>query len=233
MRPVGIKEGADWRLGDDQFLCAFQLPSDRCDALARRNPMPRERRITFDEVDHVYTVDGIRVPISATGFLHCFSEEFVASDAIAAMQAGRHWESRRDEFLRDDGDLMSPDEIACKWVKNGAVQRARGTLLHYHAEQLLNDRVIEEPHSPEFKQIIEIVDAIKSRWEVYRTEFSMFHCGLRLAGQADQLCRDADGRLVIIDWKRSREIKYDAFRPMKPPLEHLPDCNYYLCPGPP
>ena len=113
------------------------------------------------------------------------------------------------------------------------MQRARGTLLHYHAEQLLNDRDVEEPHSPEFKQIIEIVDVIKSRWEVYRTEFSMFHCGLRLAGQADLLCRDADGRLVIIDWKRSREIKYDAFRPMDPPLEHLPDCNYYLCPGSP
>ena len=45
----------------------------------------------------------------------------------------RHWESRRDEFLRDDGDLMSPDEIACKWAKDGAVQRARGALLHYQA----------------------------------------------------------------------------------------------------
>ena len=92
--------------------------------------MPRERRITFDEVEHVYTADGIRVPISATGFLHCFSEDFVASDAIATMQAGRRWESRREEFLRDDGDLMSPDEIVCKWAKHGAVQRARGTLLH-------------------------------------------------------------------------------------------------------
>ena len=148
-------------------------------------------------------LDGIRAPISATGFLHCFSEEFVASDAIAAMQAGRPWGSRREEFLRDDGDLMSPDEIACKWAKNGAVQRARGTLLHYHAEQLLNDRVIEEHHSPESKQIIEVVDAIKSRWEVRRAEFSMLHCGLRLAGQAELLCRDADGRLVIIDWKRA------------------------------
>ena len=171
----------------------------RCDG-----PEEPDAARASDEVDHVYTVDGIRVPISATGFLHCFSEEFVASDAIAAMQAGRHWESRRDEFLRDDGDLMSPDEIACKWAKNGAVQRARGTRLHYHVEQLLDDRDVEEPHSTEFKQLIEIVDVIKSRWEVYRTEFSMFHCGLRLAGQAELLCRDADGRLVIIDWKRSR-----------------------------
>ena len=52
--------------------------------------MPRERRLTLDEVEHVYTVDGIRAPISATGFLHCFSEEFVASDGIAGVQAGRH-----------------------------------------------------------------------------------------------------------------------------------------------
>ena len=64
-------------------------------------------------------------------------------------------------------------------------------------------------------------------WEVYRTEATLFHCGMRLAGQADLLCKDTYGKLIIIDWKRSREIKYtNPYRTLKEPLEHMDDTNY-------
>ena len=100
--------------------------------------------------------------------------------------------------------------------------------MHYHAEQACNGRLIEEPHSPELKQVLSMISAIRAQgWELLRTEFSMFHCGLRLAGQADLLCRDVDGRLVIIDWKRCKQIKFDSFEQMQPPIDHLADCNYW------
>ena len=57
----------------------------------------------------------------------------------------------------------------------------------------------------------------------------MFHCGLCLAGQSDLLCKDTYGKLIIIDWKRSREIKYtNPYRTLKEPLEHMDDTNYSL-----
>ena len=190
--------------------------------------MPREDRITFDEESHVYTVDGVRVPRSVTGFLHSFSHEFDPREAIRSMQSGRNWEERRAEFTRDDGKDMTPDEIAARWASNGQVQRTRGTLLHYHAEQACNGRQIEEPHSPEFRQVLELLEAVKLRFEIYRTEFSMFNSALSLAGQADLLCRDGNGHFVVVDWKRCRQIRYDSRDPMLPPLEHLPDCNWSL-----
>ena len=61
----------------------------------------------------------------------------------------------------------------------------------------------------------------------YRTELSVFHCGLRLAGQIDLLCLDAIGAFAVVDWKRCKQIRYDACQPMKEPLGHLPDCNFY------
>ena len=228
VEPVSIGQGADWRLPDAAFLAAFCLPTDRSDALARRHPMPREDRITFDEESHVYTVDGVRVPRSVTGFLHSFSHEFDPREAIRSMQSGRNWEERRAEFTRDDGKDMTPDEIAARWASNGQVQRTRGTLLHYHAEQACNGRQIEEPHSPEFRQVLELLEAVKLRFEIYRTEFSMFNSALSLAGQADLLCRDGNGHFVVVDWKRCRQIRYDSRDPMLPPLEHLPDCNWSL-----
>ena len=44
--------------------------------------MPREDRIPFDEVERVYTVNGVRVPRSVTGFLHSFAHEFDALEAV-------------------------------------------------------------------------------------------------------------------------------------------------------
>ncbi len=99
---------------------------------------------------------------------------------------------------------MSDARIASTWAIRGEVARARGTLLHYQAESYLNGREVEQPYSPEFQQFLLIYDAIiRDKMEVYRTEVNIFHCGLRCAGQPDCLCRDAEGRLIIWDWKRS------------------------------
>ena len=123
LAPVRNGDVGDWRLSDDIFLDTFRLPSaaDRCEVLALRNPIPGEERIAFDELTHVYTVDGVVVPRSVTGLLHTFSDEFNACEAIDAMQRGRDWELKRECYLREDGQLMTSDEIAGKFALNGAV----------------------------------------------------------------------------------------------------------------
>ena len=60
----------------------------------------------------------------------------------------------------------------------------------------------------------------------FRTEISLFHCGLGIAGQADLIGVARCGGLVIIDWKRSKAIREDNwFTCMRSPIAHLPDCN--------
>ena len=48
-----------------------------------------------------------------------------------------------------------------------------------------------------------------------------------MAGQPDCLCRAPDGSYIVWDWKRCAQIKTDARRQMQPPLDHLPDCNWF------
>ncbi len=218
----------DWRLSDEAFLAAFRLPAaaDKREALKETNPISREDRISFDEVSHTYTVDGIEVPTSVTKLLHEFCHDFDPHAAIAQMRAG-DWETKQQNYLKPDGVVMREEEIVAAWARNGEVQRARGQLLHYHCEQFLNGCVIEEPRSPEFEQWLSLYESVLAKhFQVFRTEVSIFHCGLRVAGQIDCLCRDREG-YVIWDWKRSKRITMDCSRQMKPPLQHLPDCNYY------
>ena len=126
---------------------------------------------------------------------------------------------------------MEDAKIVELWKRRGRIASARGTLLHWHAEMHLNGRQLELPHSPEFEMFLAVVDVLRLHfgWRPYRTEISLFHCGLCLAGQADALFVDAGGDIVILDWKRTKSIRFDnAFRSLKEPLDHLPDSNGWL-----
>lgn len=225
----------DWRLPDAEFIAAYRLPghNEKIGTLERLNPLPRDSRIVFEEEEHKYYIDGkICAPRSVTQLVHKVSQDFDASRAIAAMRTSRNWSKRRAEFTRSDGTEMSNDEIAAMWSENGRVQSARGTLMHFQIEQHLNGAIVEEPHSPEFSMFLKFQKdfMIARGLEPLRTELSLFHCGLQVAGQADLIARDAEtGKIVILDWKRSKEIKYkNPFQKLKAPLEHLQDCNYNL-----
>mgnify|MGYP003316726154 CR=1 FL=1 len=57
----------------------------------------------------------------------------------------------------------------------------------------------------------------------------LFHCGLCLAGQAGELFQDEDGAITILDWKRTKTIRFNnSFTSLREPLDHLPDCNGWL-----
>ena len=93
----------------------------------------------------------------------------------------------------------------------------------------MNGVEVEEHHSPEFKQVRAIYQALLCRGMTpHRTELCIFHCGLRVAGQIDALFLDGDWKLVIVDWKRVRNLRSEGFDPLRYPLEQLPDCNFWI-----
>ena len=123
----------------------------------------------------------------------------------------------------------SDAEILERWRNNGDVQSKRGQLLHYNAEQLVNGVEVAEPHPPEFKQVREIYRALLLRGLTpHRTELCVFHCGLRVAGQIDALFWDSSWKLVIVDWKRVRNLRTDCFDPLRYPFDNLSDTNYWM-----
>ena len=215
---------ADWCLPDAQFLKAFRLPQKGAGRLKEQFPFPREDRITFDEEKHEYTIDGKLSPRSVTKLLHEYGSEFDPNRALNAMKNGRDWEMKKLEF-----EDASDDAILKRWEFNGQVARSRGTLLHYHCEQMMNGDIVETPHSPEFIQAQKIYEYLLGQgFQAYRAEVNIFHCGLQVAGQPDALMKDKHGTIIIVDWKRSKDIKTESYRNLKYPLHHVPDSNYWL-----
>ena len=230
VRLIRNGEVGDHRLGDADFLGSFTLPrfDQRIDTLQRRNPLPRETRIVFDEAQHVYTIDGTtKAPRSVTGLVHAYASEFDPYAACACMRAGKNWDERQLEFRKGNGDIMTDTEIVEVWSARGKLASARGTLVHYQAEMLMNECEIEKPQSREFQQLLEIVASLRAEgWEPYRTEICLCSCQLVLAGQADALFRNGNKDIAIVDWKRCKNIRFDCpFRRLLPPLENLEECN--------
>jgi hypothetical protein len=223
----------DWRLSDSEFLASFVLPgaAQKVNVLEARFPLPRDRRIVFEEERHLYFIDKVtRAPRSVTKIIHSVAGEFDAPSAIASMRRGRNWPQKRLHFLKANGTEMADAEIIAMWNENGKVQSSRGTLMHFQIEQFLNGSVVEEPQSPEFQMFLRFREEfmLLRGIEPFRTEISLFHCGLSVAGQADLLATEkGTGKMIILDWKRSKEIKYsNRFQKLRPPLEHMDDCNY-------
>ena len=224
----------DWRLHDKVFCCEsnFCLHDKRpyIDELAGLHPLERDRRIVFDEPSHTYSIDGIPAPWSVTSFLSIFAHGFDPQSAVRTMMESPTWHERHAELIATNGEPMKEEQIIETWRVNGETQSKRGTLMHWHIELYLNGYDLAEPQSPEFLQFLvfkhSFMDAL--RLMPIRTELTMFHCALCIAGQADLVCLDANGDAVIIDWKRSGRINFYGFRGqmLHAPLEHLADCNW-------
>ena len=225
---VSITTLADWRLSDEDFLKAFEIfgTGEKFSALRHRNTLAREDRIIFHDGPHAYEVDGVRVPRSVTSLVHSYCPaQFDPEQALLSMNA-----TRRSQFINKlDGSVMSNAEVLAFWDTNGKVARARGTLLHYHAEAYCNDVPVEHPHSPEFKMVMCLIDTLQDMgFKPYRTEACLIHIGLCCAGQTDALFIDDNCGLALVDWKRSVVTFDKCYRSLLPPLEHIPDCNGYI-----
>ena len=233
----------DWRSSDEAILddANFRLDDKKiaADTLFELNKLPRCSRIQFREDTHEYFVDGQRAPWSGTTFSHYCERAFDADAVLARMLRKPGW-ARGKGHVRADGSEMDAEEIKRAWIDNGTVQSRRGTLLHWQIECHFSGHEVAEPHSPEFQMLLHFERAFMDSLGLvpWRVEMNLFHCGLRLAGQADLVCRDPGGKLVIIDWKRSREIRELTFSQergttprademQRAPLAHLPNTNRY------
>ena len=139
------------------------------------------------------------MPRSVTRLVHAYeASHFEPMVAIEPMKRGKNWPVKMEEFVNEAGDCMSDEEICNLWQLRGRIASARGTLLHFHAECHLNGLEIEKPHSPEFKNLLLLAEALREMgWMPFRTEVCLAHMGLCVQsasnlrsdlGKADSLC---------------------------------------------
>jgi hypothetical protein len=137
---------------------------------------------------------------------------------------------------------MTDEEIIQKWSDNGKTASEAGTAMHLAIEQFLHgspEQIKPEVlETPEWRYFMKFWADCGSDLEPYRSEWEVFTDSLtpikgerkiKLCGSIDMVFRrKSDGKFVIYDWKRSKEIKAEnQFNNGLSPLDHLPDCNYW------
>tara|TARA_Y100000389_G_scaffold168519_1_gene174214 strand:+ start:21 stop:797 length:777 start_codon:yes stop_codon:yes gene_type:complete len=190
--------------------------------LTEKNKHERDNHITFDEVPHIYTIDGDSAYTSVTTFIHSLFEKFDADEIITRMMRSKKWTESKYYG-------MSRDEIKGAWNKNRDVAANAGTKLHYDIECFYNENESNND-SVEYKYFMKFVDDTVGHLIPYRTEWMIYDKELKLAGSIDMIFQDVNGELHIYDWKRCKEImKYSKFNKFSNNdiVSHLPDTNFW------
>lgn len=204
------------------------MPFQSWQHLSRINHHPRDDRIKFVESTHTYYVDGSSEGnISTTKFIHAFFPHFDADAIIQKMMSSPKWPQSKYYG-------KTAKEIANEWNNNGKIASEAGTAMHLAIEQFLHgssELISEEiKATPEWKYFKQFWADCGGDLEPYRMEWEVWtDPTIKLTGSIDGVFkRKSDGKIVIYDWKRSKEIKSDnPFGSGYPPLEHLPDTNYW------
>ncbi|HSW76657.1 MAG TPA: PD-(D/E)XK nuclease family protein [Candidatus Saccharimonadales bacterium] len=195
----------------------------------------RDQYIQFYEEGHKYdllhpTTKQLLNPISVTTLIHRYFPDFDADGVIDKMMLSRNWTSSKYFGL-------TKDRIKEKWERDKNNAAGLGTMMHAMIEYYLNGiDVIKLNHictTIEYRYFLKFWSDFKSQYPTfypYRTEFLIFDEQFKpngLAGSIDCLLKDDDGHFIILDWKRSKEIKTsNYFEKGYKPLHFLDHCNY-------
>ena len=192
-------------------------------ALRLKNPHPRDARVHFIEDTHKYYIDGSSEDyISVTTLIHSLFPHFDADQVIKKMRRGRNWKSSKYFGMTDE-------EIKKSWDDNRDSAATSGTAMHAGIEAFYNDDAHEIASTREFNLFTRFRDEFPDM-EIFRTEFVLFAEDAKVAGSVDALYVDPDkpDHLIMVDWKRSKEIKKSNKyqKGTSPITAHLDDCNH-------
>lgn len=220
--------------------------------LAIKNHHPRDDHISFEEGPHIYTVLGNRGGYtSVTTWNHSHFSHFDADDILDKMFAGKNMNDPKYKYYG-----MTREEIKKMWNIKRDIASGSGTKMHYDIECFMNQEMVDEKIQPIptthdflyqlYQQELEegvpqandsvewnyFIDFVRDHPEFkpYRTEWFVYDEELKLAGSIDMVYENPDGSLMIYDWKRSKEIKYeDMFQKTATTecIQHIPDTNFW------
>jgi ATP-dependent exoDNAse (exonuclease V) beta subunit len=194
--------------------------------LANLNPHSRDLNITFRDEDHSYKIihnNTLIVPISVTTLIHKYFQEFDADNVIDKMMKSDKW--KQSKYYG-----KTKEEIKEEWDNNGKEASQLGTLMHADIEYFLNNDPVVSPNSKEFQFFMCFWNDFQVKYPTfkpYRTEWLVYDEDEHIAGSIDCVLSDNQNRLMILDWKRSKEIKMDnKFEKGLYPFNTYDNCNY-------
>jgi hypothetical protein len=209
----------------DADISTLRTDTENTSLLSFINQHPNDKNITFVEDGHIYFIHGKSTGIvSCTSFIHSFFSKFDSKKIILQICKSDRW--KNDPMYQYY--QKSPSQIENEWEINRVSASSQGTKLHAMIEHFFNDRDIEYDDSMlDFTQFLKFNDDHPDLC-IFRTEWIIYSEELMIAGSIDAVFVNADGTYTIFDWKRSKEIHYEAYgdKLCLAPFNHLPDCNY-------
>jgi len=192
--------------------------------LAQKNAHVRDAAIQFEEETHIYTVNGDRTFTSVTTWNHMHFPKFDADKIIKNIVSSRkHKEDPTYKYY-----MMTAQEIKDSWNANRDSAAGSGTNMHFDIECYYNQLPVEND-SVEYQYFKNFLRE-NPELEPYRTEWTIFHEELKIAGSVDMVYVNPDGTLLIYDWKRCKEIVCENMygtTAVTPCIKHLPDTNFW------
>jgi hypothetical protein len=194
------------------------------DYLSKKNAHERDNNISFEEGPHIYTVNGERgTYTSVTTWNHRHFEEFNADKIIDNILKSKKMSNPTYAYYG-----KTREDIKKMWDDNRDNAAKEGTKMHndiecyYNGMEVTNDSLEYGFFQNYLKEYGHLVP--------YRTEWMVYYEELKLSGSIDMIYENPDGTLQIYDWKRCKEIKFEAdFGKFAktPCISHLPDTNFW------
>lgn len=169
--------------------------------------------VSFDDSTHTYLKDGKKLQ-SVTSFINQYKNKFDSD-----------YHSKRIALKRG----VSQDEVLKEWKDKADLSTEMGTFIH----KIFENYTMSLPYENSGLYQKEAI-AIKFIEDIFLTERLMpIACEMivyndYLAGQIDNLSKDRNGNLYILDWKTNSEISRNNYgKSMLDKLISIPDCAYY------
>ena len=221
--------------------------------LSVRNAHPRDKNIKFEEEGHKYTISdgstgcvvGSSAYTSVTTWVHTHFPHFDADSIISKMMSGKAWKPGHKYWG------LSASGIKDLWNAKRDDACGAGTQLHYEIECFMNSKILRFDYKHcellyqhnmlikydkryldfgiEWSYFLKFV-ADFPELKPYRTEWTVYHEELKLAGSIDMVYENPDGTLSIYDWKRSADItKVNGWNKcaLTKELNWMPDSNFW------
>ena len=123
---------------------------------------------------------------------------------------------------------LSDEEILDKWETHRKKASRLGTRMHSNIEAFLNCGSIR-PCTVELSKAVDFFRSffLERGLTLYRTEWQVYATDENLAGSIDCVARAVSGQVVLLDWKRSKDLaeRTQSYgRLMSWPLDTVPDC---------
>lgn len=206
------------------------------------NAHPRDKNIEFYEPTHKYTIltDKESDYTSVTTWNHSHFPHFDSDEIIEKMMKGKNWNENNKYWG------LTKEEIKEQWKQNADSVSSLGTEMHFKIECFMNNDILPETYNHEDLNEFYVCRDDKhetKEWQYflnfirdfpdlipYRTEWTVYHEDLKLAGSIDMVYENEDGTLSIYDWKRAKDItnknNFNKFASAEC-IKHLPDTNFW------